>query len=27
MLDKNIESEDSKFSLDFDEFKAMVDAV
>lgn len=27
MLDKNIKSEDSKFSLDFDEFKAMVDAV
>ncbi|HED6672612.1 TPA: pseudaminic acid synthase, partial [Campylobacter coli] len=27
MLDKSIESEDSKFSLDFDEFKAMVDAV
>ncbi|TEY02785.1 pseudaminic acid synthase [Campylobacter sp. US33a] len=27
MLDKNIKSEDSKFSLDFDEFKAMVEAV
>ncbi|MFV0947436.1 pseudaminic acid synthase [Campylobacter jejuni] len=27
MLDKSIESEDSNFSLDFDEFKAMVDAV
>ncbi len=27
MLDKNIESEDSQFSLDFDEFKAMVEAV
>lgn len=27
MLNKNIQSEDSKFSLDFDEFKAMVDAV
>ncbi|MCW1360736.1 pseudaminic acid synthase [Campylobacter sp. CCS1377] len=27
ILDKNIKSEDSKFSLDFDEFKAMVEAV
>lgn len=27
MLDKNIKSEDSKFSLDFDEFKVMVEAV
>ncbi|GKY75434.1 pseudaminic acid synthase [Campylobacter jejuni] len=27
MLDKSIESEDSKFSLDFDEFKAMVGAI
>lgn len=27
ILDKNIKSEDSEFSLDFDEFKAMVEAV
>lgn len=27
ILDKNTESEDSQFSLDFDEFKAMVEAV
>lgn len=27
MIDKNLKSEDAKFSLDFDEFKAMVEAV